>query len=207
MVLAVNRFFEPDCKKEHDDRLTLWQSHRYDVRAPTAFVSLYYQSADGMQVVGPKLAEWVTAWLPEDMVCVNEFSVATVDHLGHPTRLSIDREVYLTLREAAVGLGRSTWSRRRCSKDHAIRRRVAPSISRTQAPLGSGNPQRRHQPAHETAGPPRARQVRAMTEFDTPSQLLRRIYDEEFRVSPHQRFDEACSRCERLSTPAYRYHH
>ena len=48
MVLAVNRFFEPDCSKDEDNRLTLWQSHRYDVRAPATFVALYSQPADGI---------------------------------------------------------------------------------------------------------------------------------------------------------------
>lgn len=111
MVLAVNRFFEPDCSQDEDDRLTLWQSHRYDVRAPTAFVALYYQSADAIAADGPQLAEWVQAWLPEDMRRVNQFSLTASDNHGNPSRLLIDREVYLTLREAAVGLGRSTWSR------------------------------------------------------------------------------------------------
>jgi hypothetical protein len=113
MVLAINRFYEPDSSKTDDDQLTLWQSHRYDVRAPAAFVALYNQPADGMTVQGPYLAEWVTSWLPGDMRRINEFALATPDH-GDPThssRLLIDREMYLTLREAAVGLGRSTWSR------------------------------------------------------------------------------------------------
>lgn len=111
MVLAVNRFFEPDCSQDEDDHLTLWQSHRYDVRAPTAFVALYTQSADAIAVEGPQLAEWVEAWLPADMRRVGQFSMTAANTHGDPSRLLIDREVYLTLREAAVGLGRSTWSR------------------------------------------------------------------------------------------------
>jgi hypothetical protein len=111
MVLAVNRFFEPDCSQDEDDRLTLWQSHRYDVRAPTAFVALYAQPADQISADGPKLAEWVEAWLPSDMKRVGQFSLTAANAHGDPSRLLIDREVYLTLREAAVGLGRSTWSR------------------------------------------------------------------------------------------------
>jgi len=111
MVLAVNRFFEPDCSVDEDNRLTLWQSHRYDVRAPTAFVALYYQSADNVTADGPQLAEWVEAWLPADMRRVSRFSLTASDTHGDHSRLLIDREVYLTLREAAVGLGRSTWSR------------------------------------------------------------------------------------------------
>ena len=111
MVLAVNRFFEPDCTKDDDDRLTLWQSHRYDVRAPTAFVALYSQPADQISTEEPKLAEWVEAWLPADMKHVTQFSITAANNHRAPTRLLIDREVFLTLREAAVGLGRSTWSR------------------------------------------------------------------------------------------------
>ncbi len=111
MVLAVNRFYEPDCTKEDDNRLTLWQSHRYDVQAPAAFVALYYESTDGMNVEGPSLAPWVSAWLDDDLRRVTQFALKTSDHNGRQTRLLIDREMYLTLRESAVGLGRSTWSR------------------------------------------------------------------------------------------------
>lgn len=111
MVLAINRFFEPDCPQDEDDRLTLWQSHRYDVRAPTAFVALYTQSANAITADGPQLAQWVEAWLPADMRRVGQFSLTATNTRGDPSRLLIDREVYLTLREAAVGLGRSTWSR------------------------------------------------------------------------------------------------
>ena len=111
MVLAVNRFFEPDCSKDEDNRLTLWQSHRYDVRAPATFVALYSQPADDITVCGPRLAEWVTAWLPEKLRRVNQFALIANSQSERPSRIILDREVYLTLREAAVGLGRSTWSR------------------------------------------------------------------------------------------------
>lgn len=111
MVLAVNRFFEPDCKHEEGDRLTLWQSHRYDVRAPTAFVALYAQSAEAIDAEGPQLAEWVEAWLPADLRRANQFSLTARHGPNDPSRLLVDRDLYLTLREAAVGLGRSTWSR------------------------------------------------------------------------------------------------
>lgn len=111
MVLAINRFFEPDCSQDEEHRLTLWQSHRYDVRAPTAFVALYTQSANDMSSDAPQLADWVDAWLPADMRRVGQFSLTAANSHGDTSRLLIDREVYLTLREAAVGLGRSTWSR------------------------------------------------------------------------------------------------
>ncbi len=111
MILAINRFFEPDCTEDEDDRVTLWQSHRYDVRTPTAFVALYSQSADLIRAEGPELASWVEAWLQADMKRVGRFSLTAANTHGDPTRLLIDRDVYLTLREAAVGFGRSTWSR------------------------------------------------------------------------------------------------
>jgi hypothetical protein len=111
MLLAINRFFEPDAAKDEDNRLTLWQSHRYDVRAPATFVALYSQPADAITVTGPHLAEWVTAWLGEDLRRVDQFALTANPNSERPSRIVIDREVYLTLREAAVGLGRSTWSR------------------------------------------------------------------------------------------------
>jgi hypothetical protein len=111
MVLAVNRFFEPDCTKDDDNRLTLWQSHRYDVQPPSAFVALYHEPADGMSVEGPSLAPWVNAWLDPELLRVTQFALRTGDHDGAPSRLLVDRELFLTLQEAAVGLGRSTWSR------------------------------------------------------------------------------------------------
>lgn len=111
MVLAVNRFYEPDSSKDDDNRLTLWQSHRFDVKAPAAFVAMYSESADGMKVEGPTLAPWVNAWLDEDLRRVTQFALRTGEHAGKHTRLLIDRELFLTLRESAVGLGRSTWSR------------------------------------------------------------------------------------------------
>ncbi len=41
LVLALNRFFEPDCADSERDHVQLWQSHRYDVRAPSTFVSFH----------------------------------------------------------------------------------------------------------------------------------------------------------------------
>lgn len=111
MVLAINRFFEPDCPDDEDDHLTLWQSHRYDVRAPTTFVALNHQPAERLTAEAPQLAEWVEAWLPEDLRWVGQFALSASNEGNRSSRLLIDRDVYLTLREAAVGLGRSTWSR------------------------------------------------------------------------------------------------
>lgn len=110
MVLAINHFFEPD-SGEDDSQLTLWQSHRYDIQAPAAFVALYREQADAMTVQGPSLAPWVERWLRPDLRRVTQFALQTADHGGQQSRLLVDRELYLTLKEAAVGLGRSTWSR------------------------------------------------------------------------------------------------
>ncbi|MCY4103069.1 MAG: DUF4338 domain-containing protein [bacterium] len=110
MVLAINRFFEPDAPDD-DSELTLWQSHRYDVRAPAAFVALHRASANAMMVEGPSLASWVDRWLRPELRRVTQFALRTADHGGRRPALLIDRELYLTLKDAAVGLGQSTWSR------------------------------------------------------------------------------------------------
>ena len=110
MVLAINRFFEPDAPDD-DSELTLWQSHRYDVRAPAAFVALHSASADAMTVEGPSLASWVDRWLRPELRRVTQFALRISDHDGQRPALLVDRELYLTLKDAAVGLGQSTWSR------------------------------------------------------------------------------------------------
>ncbi len=110
MILAINHFFEPDAGDD-DNLLTLWQSHRFDVQAPAAFVALYHEKADAMSVHGPALASWVQRWLRADLWRPHQFALQTSSQGGQQSRLLIDRELYLTLQEAAVGLGRSTWSR------------------------------------------------------------------------------------------------
>ncbi len=111
IVLAINRFFEPDAS-DNDSLLKLWQSHRYDVQAPLAFVALGNERADALTAKGPLLAQWVKRWLRHDQQRPTQFALQTaVDHDTQQARLLIDRELYLTLRDAAVGLGRSTWSR------------------------------------------------------------------------------------------------
>ena len=110
MVLAINCFFEPDAVDD-DSQLTLWQSHRYDVRAPAAFVALHHERADTMTVEGPSLAPWVERWLRPELRRVTQFALRTADHDGQRSSLLVDRELFLTLKDAAVGLGQSTWSR------------------------------------------------------------------------------------------------
>jgi hypothetical protein len=111
MIMAVNRFFQPDSNHDEAARLTLWQSHRYDVQAPAAFVAVGHETSDVMTVEGPAFADWATAWLPEGMRQVTQFALTVRPEQDRPVRLLVDREMFLTLQEAAVGLGRSTWSR------------------------------------------------------------------------------------------------
>ena len=111
LVLALNRFFEPDCPDTEKDQVQLWQSHRYDVRAPTTFVSFHAISYQHLRIEPLKTAPWVEAWLPADQLDRRSFAlVATWDGTDIAV-VEIDRELYLTLVEAERGLGRSSWSR------------------------------------------------------------------------------------------------
>lgn len=111
VTLAINRFFEPDASREEEKELKLWQSHRYDVRPPTAFVALHSKRSEDLGAVPPSYAEWVQAWLSEDLRRTGYFAIESSSGNDEPSRLLIDRDLFLTLREAAAGLGRSTWSR------------------------------------------------------------------------------------------------
>jgi hypothetical protein len=111
LVLALNRFYEPDFPEEQRDRLLLWQSHRYDVRAPAAFVSLRDLPHQQLRIEPLRYAEWVEKWLPPEQQSRRSFAlVADTGNDGHAL-LELDRELYLTLLEAQRGLGRSSWSR------------------------------------------------------------------------------------------------
>lgn len=109
MVLAINRFFEPDV--DDDTQLTLWQSHRYDVQTPSAFVALHHERSDNLIAEGPSLAPWVEKWLLPRLERVTQFGLTAFSATGQQPRLLVDRDLYLTLQNAAAGLGRSTWSR------------------------------------------------------------------------------------------------
>lgn len=111
VVLAINRFFEPDAERDEERQLKLWQSHRYDVRPPTAFVVLHSERTDDLRAKAPQYAEWVRAWLADDLASRSYFAIEADSDGTDPSRLLIDRDLFLTLREAAAGLGRSTWSR------------------------------------------------------------------------------------------------
>lgn len=111
LVLALNRFYEPDCLDEERDRLQLWQSHRYDVRAPSTFVALHSLPYQQLRVERLKFASWVEAWLSEEQRARHSFALVAKAHESDVALLEIDRDLYLTLFEAQRGLGRSSWAR------------------------------------------------------------------------------------------------
>lgn len=111
LVLALNRFYEPDFPEKQRDRLLLWQSHRYDVRAPAAFVSLRDLSHQHLRIEALRYADWVEKWLPPEQQARRSFALVAEVGTSDVAVLEIDRELYLTLLEAQRGLGRSSWSR------------------------------------------------------------------------------------------------
>lgn len=111
LVLALNRFYEPDFPEKQRDRLLLWQSHRYDVRAPAAFVSLRDLPHQQLRIEPLRYAEWVERWLPPEQQARRSFALVAEVGNTDVAVLEIDRELYLTLLEAQRGLGRSSWSR------------------------------------------------------------------------------------------------
>ena len=111
LVLALNRFYEPDFPEKQRDRLLLWQSHRYDVRAPAAFVSLRDLPHQHLRIEALRYADWVEKWLPPEQQARRSFSLVAEVGNADVAVLEIDRELYLTLLEAQRGLGRSSWSR------------------------------------------------------------------------------------------------
>ncbi len=112
LLLALNRFFEPDCPPEQREELILWQSHRFDVRAPDTFVALRRVPHQFFRIAPPKLATWVTAWLPPDQWLPRTFALVASSVRGTVApHLLVDRELFLTLRDAQRGLGRASWSR------------------------------------------------------------------------------------------------
>jgi hypothetical protein len=111
LVLALNRFFEPDCADTEKEHIQLWQSHRYDVRAPSTFVSFHRLSYQYLRIEPLKTASWVEAWLPAEQLDRRSFAlVATWENVDVAV-VEIDRDLFLTLIEAERGLGRSSWSR------------------------------------------------------------------------------------------------
>jgi hypothetical protein len=111
LVLALNRFYEPDFPEKNRDRLLLWQSHRYDVRAPAAFVCLRDLPHQQLRIESMRYAEWVERWLPPEQQLRRSFALVAELAGEREAVLELDRELYLTLLEAQRGLGRSSWSR------------------------------------------------------------------------------------------------
>ena len=111
LVLALNRFYEPDFPERQRDRLLLWQSHRYDVRAPDAFVSLRDLPHQQLRIEAQRYADWVEKWLPADQQSRRSFALVAQASGKDSAFLEIDRELFLTLVEGQRGLGRSSWSR------------------------------------------------------------------------------------------------
>ena len=112
LVLAINRFYEPDCSDQERDTLHLWQSHRYDVRAPGTFVILDELPYQQLRIERTRLAPWVEEWLPADQQARWSFGLVASDATGEDVALlEVDRDLHLTLLEAQRGLGRSSWSR------------------------------------------------------------------------------------------------
>ena len=111
LVLAINRFYDPDFSEKQRDRLLLWQSHRYDVRAPAAFVSLRDLPHQQLRIKAQRYADWVEEWLPPEQQARRSFALVAEMNGKNVPLLEIDRELYLTVLEAQRGLGRSSWSR------------------------------------------------------------------------------------------------
>ena len=136
LVLALNRFFEPDCAGEAADHVQLWQSHRYDVRAPSTFVSFHALSTSicassrSLRRVGRGVAATGAAGAPQLRAGRRgrQWDVAVVE---------IDRELFLTLLEASavwagpVGRGPRPGASPALSIDHRAPSRRQESRSKT----------------------------------------------------------------------------
>lgn len=112
LVLGLNRFFEPEGAESDRDELVLWQSHRFDVRPPDTFIALHRISYRHFRVEPVRYAKWVDEWLPEGQRLTRSFAlIATNPATGQEiAQLIVDRDLYLTLKDAERGLGRASWS-------------------------------------------------------------------------------------------------
>ncbi len=111
LLLALNRFFEPDASESEHDALHLWQSHRFDVRSPETFVALHRLGQQAFRIEPPKFAPWVDAWLPAEQRLVRSFGLVAHGKGAVDVSLIVDRNLFLTLAEAQRGLVRASWSR------------------------------------------------------------------------------------------------
>jgi hypothetical protein len=111
LILALNRFFEPDAMSTDHDELHLWQSHRFDVRPPETFLALHRIDQRAFRVEPPRFAGWVEQWLPSEQRLVPSFALVARGEHDVDVPLIVDRNLYLTLAEAERGLGRASWTR------------------------------------------------------------------------------------------------
>jgi len=111
LLVALNRFFEPDYPETERDHLHLWQSHRFDVRSPETFMALHSLGHQQFSARPPQFASWVDSWLPKEQRLVRTFALTAHDEDAEPVVLNIDRPLFLTLMEAQRGLARASWSR------------------------------------------------------------------------------------------------
>lgn len=111
LLVALNRFFEPDYPDSERDHLYLWQSHRFDVRSPETFMALHNIGHQQFTIEPPRFAQWVDEWLPANQRLVRSFALVAHGELRAPVTLTVDRQLYLTLSEAQRGLARASWSR------------------------------------------------------------------------------------------------
>src|SRR5262249_43325678 len=106
LILALNRFFEPDAPASDHDELHLCQSHRFDVRPPETFVALHRLDQRNFRIEPPQFAAWVEEWLPVDQRLIPSFALVALGNRDVEVPLIVDRNLYLTLAEAERGLGR-----------------------------------------------------------------------------------------------------
>jgi hypothetical protein len=111
LILALNRFYEPDAHAADHEELHLWQSHRFDVRPPDTFVALRRIDQRDFRVEPPHFAPWVTEWLPPEQRLLTSFALIARAEGRDEVPLVVDRALYLTLAEAERGLGRASWTR------------------------------------------------------------------------------------------------
>ncbi|MFL5958654.1 MAG: Druantia anti-phage system protein DruA [Gaiellaceae bacterium] len=111
LILALNRFFEPDAPASDHEYLQLWQSHRFDVRPPETFVALHRLEQRAFRIEPPRFAAWVEEWLPSEQRLVASFAFVARGEHDVEVPLIVDRNLYLTLAEAERGLGRASWTR------------------------------------------------------------------------------------------------
>lgn len=111
LLIALNRFFEPDYPDSERDHLFLWQSHRFDVRPPETFMALHSLGHQQFTIEPPRYASWVEEWLPQGQRLLRSFALVAHSDGGAPVLLTVDRQLYLTLSEAQRGLARASWSR------------------------------------------------------------------------------------------------